>query len=175
MGADMRTFKIFQLLSESATDETELYRFHHPATGLTRGLTTFHRQNVATGIFETAGQIDWLSDYNATVYFGLEEASHTCISAANWQICRTDSRPRIEETQEDESRRFKVDGSEYKWKLATSNSGGLFCVDSRGKVIATWNQEQSNLDVSPGAESILDRLVVTCFLNLWALRHLGQW
>lgn len=49
------------------------------------------------------------------------------------------------------------------------------CVDSRGKVIASWNQEQSNLLVSPKGESILDRLVVTCFLNLWALRHLGQW
>ncbi|KAJ4492985.1 hypothetical protein C8J55DRAFT_220177 [Lentinula edodes] len=134
--------------------------FHHPVTGLSHGLTTFHRQNLTTNIFETAGQIEWSSDYNATVHFGLEEVHIRDLRKAKKSSSR--------------SRRFKAAGSEYKWKMA-SDSVDLFCVDSRGKVIASWNQEQSNLLVSPKGESILDRLVVTCFLNLWALRHLGQW
>ncbi|KAJ3811812.1 hypothetical protein EV368DRAFT_73710 [Lentinula lateritia] len=156
---DMRTFKV-HLLSDGSPHTTELYRFHHPVTGLSHGLTTFHRQNLTTHIFETAGQIEWSSDYNATVHFGLEEVHIRDLRKAKKSSSR--------------SRRFKAAGSEYKWKMA-SDSVDLFCVDSRGKVIASWNQEQSNLLVSPKGESILDRLVVTCFLNLWALRHLGQW
>ncbi|KAJ3803073.1 hypothetical protein GGU11DRAFT_671288 [Lentinula aff. detonsa] len=158
--ADMRTFKVNLLPSDSSTHSIELYRFHHPVTGLTHGLTTFRRQNMATNIFETAGQIEWSSDHNATIYFGLEEVHIRDIRKAKKSTSR--------------SRRFKAGGSEYKWKLA-SDSADLVCVDSRGKTIASWNQEQSNLHVSPKGESILDRLVVTCFLNLWALRHLGQW
>jgi hypothetical protein len=38
------------------------------------GMTTFQRQNFATGVFETAGQIEWLSNSNATVHFGLDQA-----------------------------------------------------------------------------------------------------
>ncbi|KAJ4472307.1 hypothetical protein J3R30DRAFT_3660141 [Lentinula aciculospora] len=158
--ADMRTFKVHLFSNESPTHTIELYRFHHPVTGLSHGLTTFHRQNLVTNIFETAGQIEWSSDYNATVHFGLEEVHIRDLRKAKKSSSR--------------SRRFKAAGSEYKWKL-TSNLVDLFCVDSRGKTIASWNQEQSSLHISPKGESILDRLVVTCFLNLWALRHLGQW
>ncbi|KIK65447.1 hypothetical protein GYMLUDRAFT_258198 [Collybiopsis luxurians FD-317 M1] len=160
--ADMRTFKVFQLSDEPSTDGVELYRFYHPVTGLAHGLTTFHRQNLTTSIFEPAGQIDWSSDYNATIYFGLEE-----VHIRNLRKAKKPS---------SQSRRFKAaDGSEYKWKMSSSESDDLVCVDSRGKAVASWYQEKSHLHVSPKGELILDRLVVTCFLNLWALKHLRQW
>jgi hypothetical protein len=47
-------------------------------TGLTTGVTTIHRKNLATLVFEPAGSIEWASDTNATVYFGLEEVSDHC-------------------------------------------------------------------------------------------------
>jgi hypothetical protein len=37
------------------------------------GLTTFYRQNLATLVLETAGHVDWLSNSNATVHFGIDE------------------------------------------------------------------------------------------------------
>ncbi|KAJ3761650.1 hypothetical protein FB446DRAFT_714070 [Lentinula raphanica] len=157
---DMRSFKVNLLTTDPSIQIIELYRFYHPVTGLSHGLTTFHRQNLATNLFEPAGQIEWSSDHNATAYFGLEEVHIRDLRRAKKSSSR--------------SRRFKAGGSEYKWKLS-SDTGDLVCVDSRRKTIATWNQEQSNLQVASKAESILDRLVVTCFLNLWALRHLGQW
>lgn len=36
-------------------------------------MTTFYRQNLDTRVFETAGQIEWMSNINATVQFGIEE------------------------------------------------------------------------------------------------------
>jgi hypothetical protein len=42
-------------------------------TGLNTGVTTFHRKNPNTLIFETAGQIEWLSNSNANVQFGIDE------------------------------------------------------------------------------------------------------
>ncbi|KAF9076369.1 hypothetical protein BDP27DRAFT_1313222 [Rhodocollybia butyracea] len=160
INSDMRSFNVLFLPGES-TDVVELYRFHHPLIGSTQGLTTFHRQNLATCIFETAGQIDWLSDHNATVYFGLEEVHIRDLRKAKKPTSK--------------SRRFKASGSEYKWKQVPNANSDLVCVDSRGKVVASWSQEQLNLHVSSQAEAILDRLVVTCFLNLWALTRLGHW
>jgi hypothetical protein len=48
-------------------------KFYHPVTGLRIGITTFYRQNLDTQVFETAGQIEWLSDTNANVQLGIEE------------------------------------------------------------------------------------------------------
>ena len=42
-------------------------------TGHNIGVTTFYRKNLATLVFETAGHIEWLSDSNATVHFGIDE------------------------------------------------------------------------------------------------------
>lgn len=50
-------------------------QFYHPNSGLTFGSTTFHRKNMATAKWETAGEIDWTSATNATAHFGIEEAS----------------------------------------------------------------------------------------------------
>ena len=36
-------------------------------------MTTFHRQNLQTHVFETAGQIEWLSNSNAMIHFGLDQ------------------------------------------------------------------------------------------------------
>ena len=48
------------------------------------------------------------------------------------------------------------------------------CVDSGGKSVATWTQEELRLVVAPSAEEILDQLVVTCLVNLWFRAH-GYW
>jgi hypothetical protein len=55
-----------------------------------------------------------------------------------------------------------------------SNQLVVQCVDSRGKTVATWSQEETTLHVGVQAEQILDRMVVTCVLNLW-VRQLGLW
>lgn len=85
--SDARTFTVTRI---SPSEETEFYRvrlfspypscdlttkskFYHPITGLKIGMTTFYRQNLETQVFETAGQIEWRSNTNATVQFGIEE------------------------------------------------------------------------------------------------------
>ncbi|KAF5370121.1 hypothetical protein D9758_001222 [Tetrapyrgos nigripes] len=154
-----RTFKIYKV-GDGATDaSTELYRFHHPDTGLKTGLTTFHRQNLQTNIFEIAGQIDWLATYNCTVSFGVDE------------VHVQDLRKR--KNSGSRSRRFKASGAEYKWKIA-ENDEGLLCVDSSGKNVATWSHQNHNLWISEKGELVLDRITVTCFLNLWFKQH-GAW
>lgn len=40
------------------------------------GTTTFHRKNLDTLVFETAGQVEWFSSFNATVLFGVDEVNH---------------------------------------------------------------------------------------------------
>ncbi|THV03273.1 hypothetical protein K435DRAFT_827117 [Dendrothele bispora CBS 962.96] len=151
-----RTFKIHKLAQDSADASTEFYRFHHPVTGLKTGLTTFQRHNLKTDIFETAGQIDWLSNYNCTISFGIDEVHIREL--------------RKMKKSSSKSRRFKAGGSEYKWKEEDKN---LICVDSRGKTVATWTDKDKKLWVAGKLEPVLDRLVVSCFLNIWFLQH-GQ-
>ena len=50
----------------------------------------------------------------------------------------------------------------------------LQCVDTRGKTLAEWNEEQQSLKVAKRLEGALDRVVVTCFLNLW-MKRMGDW
>lgn len=54
------------------------------------------------------------------------------------------------------------------------NGTDIYCVSTRSKTVATWSQEQSTLRVMDRAEGILDRIVVTCFLNLW-MKRINQW
>ncbi|KAF5388034.1 hypothetical protein D9615_000230 [Tricholomella constricta] len=155
--SDMRTFSVFR-----ATDKAgnlEIYKFYHPVTGMNIGMTNFYRQNLETTVFEPAGAIEWISNENATIQFGIEEISIRDLRKAK--------------KSSSQSRRFKAGGSVYKWKIA-DNEVDLYCVDSWGRTIATWTQEQLQLSVAARVEDILDRLVVTCLLNLW-IRHLGQW
>lgn len=93
---DMRTFTVYQVVEGGA--DIRLYRvssrilprafasnfrllsslspqFYHPmdpSSGLNvnNGITTFHRTNLTTNMLETAGQIEWRSQTNLTVYFG---------------------------------------------------------------------------------------------------------
>ncbi|GLB33630.1 hypothetical protein LshimejAT787_0105140 [Lyophyllum shimeji] len=139
--------------------QVELYKFYHPVTGMNIGMTNFYRQNLQTTVFEPAGAIEWLSNENATIQFGLEEVSIRDL--------------RKVKNSNSKSRRFKAGGSTYKWKLA-ENETDLYCVDFRDKTIATWTQGQQQLRIAVRAEEILDRLVVTCMLNLW-IKRLGQW
>ncbi|KIJ70281.1 hypothetical protein HYDPIDRAFT_104967 [Hydnomerulius pinastri MD-312] len=155
--ADMRSFRVYQVI-ENAAEELELYRFLHPMTGHQTGTTTYHRKNLSTVIFETAGQIEWFSPSNATVWFGVDE-----VPVKDLRKIKNSS----------QSRRFKVTGTEYKWKIA-ENGNDLFCVDSKDKHVAAWSADERLLRVAPRCVNILDRVIVTCFLNLW-FKRLGRW
>lgn len=93
--ADKRTFQINQIV-EGSTEAVEMYRvraycqalsclflivargerqFHHPNTGTNTGVTTISRKNAATQRWENAGQIEWLSDHTANVFFGTERVN----------------------------------------------------------------------------------------------------
>ncbi|CCM01691.1 uncharacterized protein FIBRA_03755 [Fibroporia radiculosa] len=102
--ADMRTFQIRQVI-EGSLDTAEIYKFHHPNTGTNMGVTTIQRKNAATQRWENAGQIEWSSDTNASVFFGGIE-----------RVSMRDLRKLKKPTSK--SRRFKANGAEYKWKIA---------------------------------------------------------
>ncbi|KII95348.1 hypothetical protein PLICRDRAFT_48312 [Plicaturopsis crispa FD-325 SS-3] len=154
---DMRTFTVYQVVEGGA--DIRLYRFYHPmdpSSGLNvnNGITTFHRTNLTTNMLETAGQIEWRSQTNLTVYFGgIEEG----ISIRDIRLKKKDSSA---------SRRFQAKGSEYKWKIG-DNGNDLICTDWLGRTVASWTHETSILHVLSRVESVLDRFVVTFFLNLW--------
>ncbi|KAJ7499087.1 hypothetical protein FB451DRAFT_24977 [Mycena latifolia] len=156
---EIRTFRAYKRIEGAggATD-LELYQFYHSSYGPSSGVTTFQRVNLNTSVWEPAGEISWTSNTNATVHFGIAEVS-----------IRDLRKPKKSSSQ---SRRFKAGGSEYKWKMGEGSD--LFCVDSRGKTVATWSQDETTLHVGAQAEHILDRVVVTCLLNLW-IRQLGLW
>ncbi|KAE9410271.1 hypothetical protein BT96DRAFT_983828 [Gymnopus androsaceus JB14] len=101
----MRNFKVHQLSSESSASSIELHKFHHPETGFADEVTTFHRQNLATSIFEAARKILWT---NAVGHFGLEEVHIRDLR----RVKKPSSR----------SRRFKAGGSEYKWRIAPNST-----------------------------------------------------
>lgn len=81
---------------------------------------------------------------------------------------------------------------EYKWRLGETGSDmsvsvtllsasyncqyerRVQCVDSRDKHVAVWSGDDRQLKVAPRCVAILDRIVVTCFLNLW-FKRLGKW
>ncbi|KAJ6629163.1 hypothetical protein B0H10DRAFT_2160627 [Mycena sp. CBHHK59/15] len=150
--SEIRTFNAYKL--EDTAAETELYQFYHSSLGPSSGVTTFQRKNLNTSIWEPAGEISWMSNSNATVHFGINEVH-----------IRDLRKPKKSSSQ---SRRFKAGGSEYKWKI------DMQCVDSRGKTVATWSQEETTLRVKAQVEHVLDRIIVTCLLNLW-IRQLGLW
>ncbi|KAN0097736.1 hypothetical protein V8E55_002182 [Tylopilus felleus] len=108
--ADMRTFRVLQVL-DNAT-ELELYKFSHPLTGHSTGTTTFHRKNLHTSIFETAGHVEWFSSFNATVWFGVDECAVKDLRKAK---------------NGSQSRRFKASGMEYKWKLRENGTDMFRC------------------------------------------------
>ncbi|KAI0315391.1 hypothetical protein OF83DRAFT_358084 [Amylostereum chailletii] len=156
--SDPRTFNIFKV-SEDSTDQVELYKFYHPNTGLKKDTTLFHRKNLSTLKWETAGEIEWSSDTSATIHFGIDKVAMSQLRKAK--------------NSKSKSRRFKVSGTEYKWKIAEGDTD-LFCEDSRGKRMATWTEGELTLRVEARGEALLDRLVVTCFLNVW-MKRLNEW
>ncbi|KAG8218375.1 hypothetical protein J3R82DRAFT_3995 [Butyriboletus roseoflavus] len=113
--ADMRTFRVLQVI-ENAAAELELYKFSHPLTGHSMGTTTFHRKNLDTLVFETAGHIEWFSSFNATVWFGVDEF----LKPAALRYCT--------EMWLSRSRRFKASGMEYKWRLGENGNDMLVSV-----------------------------------------------
>ncbi|KAI0676866.1 hypothetical protein C8Q78DRAFT_50715 [Trametes maxima] len=169
--ADFRTVNIHQTI-EGSDGPVELYKFYHPNTGLGTGVTTIQRKNAETQLWENAGNIDWQSNTSGSVYFGgVERRPLLCSVQISIRELRKSKKP------SSKSRRFKVNSSEYKWKLA-ENGTDLICVSdnltNRGKTIAVWTQETLILRVAERAEGFLDRVVVTCLLNLWFIR-LNLW
>lgn len=63
---------------------------------------------------------------------------------------------------------------EHAFFCSRNNAHSFKCVDLRGRTVATWSQEQLQLIVVPRVEGIMDRVVVTCMLNLW-IKQVGQW
>ena len=48
-------------------------QFHHPViVGTSTGVTSFHRMNFETRLYEAAGHIEWSSNHSAVIYFGIE-------------------------------------------------------------------------------------------------------
>ncbi|KAI0650021.1 hypothetical protein C8Q79DRAFT_997970 [Trametes meyenii] len=162
--ADFRTVNIHQTI-EGSDGSVELYKFYHPNTGLGTGVTMIQRKNAETQLWENAGNIDWQSNTSGSVYFGGVERV----------IFR--ARPTPLSPLADRRRPCFVNSSEYKWKVA-ENGTDLICVSdnltNRGKSIAVWTQETLILRVAERAEGFLDRVVVTCLLNLWFIR-LNLW
>ncbi|KAJ7086718.1 hypothetical protein C8R44DRAFT_820879 [Mycena epipterygia] len=154
---EIRTFRAYERI-DAAGGELELYQFYHSTYGPSSGVTTFQRQDLTTSVWEPAGEISWTSNSNATVHFGMDAVD-----------IRDLRKPKKSSSQ---SRRFKAGGSEYKWKM--SDRSNLFCVDARGKTVATWIHDETTLHVGAQAEHVLDRVVVTCLLNVW-IRQLGLW
>ena len=89
---DIRTFQVKQLID--GTDPVDLYKvrhphldvggrrsnnilsqFNHPNTGTHTGVTSIERRNQSAQRWENAGHIDWSSDANGNVYFGMEKVT----------------------------------------------------------------------------------------------------
>lgn len=51
---------------------------------------------------------------------------------------------------------------------------GTQCYDRKDAIIANWDNEGQILHISANALPILDRIVVTCMLNLW-MRNRNEW
>ncbi|KAJ8595342.1 hypothetical protein M405DRAFT_728213 [Rhizopogon salebrosus TDB-379] len=162
---DMRTFRIYQVIGGTAHEELVLYKFSHSTTGpgSSSGTTTYHRKNMTSLAFECAGYIHWSSNTNATVCFGVDELSIKDVRKVKNATSR--------------SRRFQCSaGAWHKWKIA-DNGTDLYvrdCTDSKNKHIASWSHEERTLKVTPYASIMIDRVVVTCFLNVW-FKRLGRW
>ncbi|KAI0092781.1 hypothetical protein BDY19DRAFT_883607 [Irpex rosettiformis] len=142
-----------------------LSKFYHPLiAGSDSGVTYFERMNCATSLWEPAGHVEWSSNHSANVYFGLERVPLRELR----RLKKTTSK----------SRRFKANGTDYRWKLA-DNGFDLICVSTQisafGRNVAEWSNERSTLRVVERFEPILDRLVVTCILNLWMKRTAAGW
>jgi hypothetical protein len=108
-------------------------------------MTTFHRQNLSTHIFETAGDMQWHSNSNVNVTFGVDQVARFRRKTANSLLILPGQYSGSQKTKEVEqpvsstllleedtitrvthsSRRFKAGGSEYKWKVA-DNGNDLF-------------------------------------------------
>lgn len=122
--------------------------------------TDFQRFNKFTNRYETAGIIQWNGSTNAQVTFGIVTLSLRDVRRLN--------------KPSSQSRRFRWNNSEYKWKRGGSDGKDLFCYDWRKRVIASFNDETKVLQVSERGYTILDQIVVTCLLHRWML-SLGHW
>ncbi|KAL4076025.1 hypothetical protein V8B97DRAFT_1913678 [Scleroderma yunnanense] len=158
MNVDTRNFRVYQVI-ENASERLEVYRFSHPTPGHTTPTTIYQRKNLDALVWETAGRIEWSSNAHATIWFGVDEVPVKDL--------------RRVKNSTSQSRRFKVSGNEYKWKI-NENGHDLFCVDSKDKQVAAWFGEEKLLKITPRCANFLERIVVTCFLNLW-FKQLGRW
>ncbi|KAG1715926.1 hypothetical protein ID866_1215 [Astraeus odoratus] len=154
----MRSFQVYQVIS-NAPEQLEIYRFQHPTAGYTTPTTTYRRKNLNALMWENAGRIEWSSSTNATVWFGVDEVPLKEL--------------RKVKNSTSQSRRFKAVKEEYKWKIA-ENGNDLFCIDSKNKHVAAWSAEEKVLRVAPRYVTIIERIMITCFLNSW-FKQLGRW
>ncbi|KAI0079652.1 hypothetical protein K474DRAFT_548472 [Panus rudis PR-1116 ss-1] len=153
---DKRSVRIYEIKEDG--QQVQIYNFFHPLADTTLGTTTeYYRRLASTGNEHRAGHIEWTTRFQPYVYWGgLQPKVGT-------------KELRKIKNKSSKSRRFKVDGTEYKWKIKADGQG-LVCERGRGRVVAEWNEPTKTLRVSSDEvprEEVLDRFVVTCYLNLW--------
>ncbi|KAI6034305.1 hypothetical protein BKA83DRAFT_4188034 [Pisolithus microcarpus] len=163
-----RNFRVYQVI-ENAPERLEVYRFHHPTAG--------HRKNLAVLQWDAAGRIEWPTTTSGTVWFGVDEVPIKDL--------------RRIKNGTSQSRRFKCSGNEYKWKIAGNgqdlfvseyhdchalvNVEPLFSVSiAKINMFAIWTAQEMSLKIAPRCVTILERIVITCFLNLW-FKGLNRW
>lgn len=122
--------------------------------------TDFQRFNKQTNRYETAGIIQWNGNTAAQVTFGIVTFTLREVRRLN--------------KASSQSRRFRWNNSEYKWKRDGADGKDLICLDWRKRVIASYKDDTKALDVSDRGYAILDQVVVTCLLHRWILA-LGLW
>lgn len=89
-------------------------QFHHPnITGLTTGVTTFHRMNFATNLWEIAGQIEWSSNYSAFITFGVDRVRFIFLAYQQVFRERLLKRARTRFPSENSGRRKRIPASAY--------------------------------------------------------------
>jgi len=118
--------------------------------------TDFYRFNKLTQRDELAGGIQW-SMRSTTVSFG---AIHIPFHEL-----------RRKNKAASQSRRFRWNNSEYKWKRSERH---LMCYDRFKRVIANYNDDTRRLEVSDRGYALLDQIVVTCLLHRWVISQ-GYW
>jgi len=151
---DIRNFRIF-------VDSLCLYKFRTISTSQSAYVSSsFTRFNADTGRFESAGEIEWLrNQQECKVTFGIYEFHSSSLRRAKKRTSK--------------SRRFKVRGTEYKWKKSEEGTQ-LTCTDTSRNLIAKWERVNSKMHITERGKGMEDELMVTCLLHQWWIST-GRW
>ncbi|KAF8520100.1 hypothetical protein JB92DRAFT_3111952 [Gautieria morchelliformis] len=105
--------------------------------------TDFERYNKATNRYEVAGGIRWDGQMKAQVTFGV-------VTLPLHEVRRL-------KKATSQSRRFRWNNSEYKWKRGGTDGKDFFCYDWLNRLIASYTEESKKLEVTDRGYTILDQ------------------